>query len=203
MDCQPTLRTKRLILRPFNQEDAPALHALVSAPEIAATTQRIPHPYPRGLAEKWIAGHGELFDSGSGVIFAIVHRREAALVGCVGLGCDGENRSAELGYWIGVPFWNRGYATEAARMVLAFGFAYFGLHAIKSSHFASNPASGRVMEKIGMRYEGRRREHVFKEGRGFEDLVDYGILSGDFNAQILKNGNRNGNGETARGMKRA
>ncbi len=193
MDCQPTLKTKRLNLRPFRPDDAGALYALVSAPEIAATTLRIPHPYPRELAGPWIAGHADLFESGDGVIFAIVQRRDAELVGCVGLECDGCNRSAELGYWIGLPYWNRGYATEAARMVLAFGFAYFGLHAVKSSHFASNPASGRVMEKIGMRYEGRRREHVFKEGRGFEDLVDYGILNGDFNAQVLNSG------ETARG----
>lgn len=185
MDCQPTLNIKRLILRPFRPGDAGELHQLVSAPEIAATTLRIPHPYPKGLAEQWIAGHPELFETGDGVIFAIVHRREGALVGCIGLECDAENRIAELGYWIGVPYWNRGYASEAARMVLAFGFAYFGLHAIKSSHFASNPASGRVMQKIGMKYEGRRREHIYKEGRGYEDLVDYGILSGDFTAQAV------------------
>lgn len=180
MGCQPTLNTKRLILRPFALSDAPDLLRIVNAPEIAATTLHIPHPYPEELAQAWIKGHPELFESGEGVVFAIILRREAALVGCVGLTCDPENHNAELGYWIGVPHWNRGYATEAARMVLAFGFAYFGLHRIKSSYFGSNPASGRVMEKIGMHYEGRRREQLFKEGRGFEDVVEYGILSDDF-----------------------
>ncbi len=184
-DCQPTLNTKRLILRPFTQADAPVVQELAGAPEIAATTLRIPHPYPRGFAAQWIAGHPELFETGSGVNFAIIRRRDSALVGCVGLQCDPENLSAELGYWIGVPFWNRGYATEAARMAVAFGFAWFGLHAIKSSYFGSNPASGRVMEKIGMSYEGRRREHLFKEGRGFEDVVEYGLLCADFNAQTM------------------
>ena len=180
MECQPTLNTKRLVLRPFRLADAPELERLAGAPEIAATTLQIPHPYPEGLAQLWIEGQPERFESREGVVFAVVLRRDAALVGCVGLTCDPENSNAELGYWIGVPYWNRGYATEAARMVVAFGFAYFGLHRIKSSYFGSNPASGRVMEKIGMRYEGRRREQLFKEGRGFEDVVEYGILSGDF-----------------------
>jgi len=180
MGCQPTLKTPRLVLRPFNADDAPEVQRLAGAPEIAATTLHIPHPYPDGMAEIWIGQHPEMFENGEGVVFAIVHRRDAALVGCVGLACDEENQNAELGYWIGLPYWNRGYATEAARMMLAFGFAYFGLHRIKSSYFGSNPASGRVMEKIGMRYEGRRREQLFKEGRGFEDVVEYGILSTDF-----------------------
>ncbi|MCX6967417.1 MAG: GNAT family N-acetyltransferase [Verrucomicrobia bacterium] len=185
MGCQPTLHTKRLVLRPFKHADAPRLQQLASAPEVAATTLNIPHPYPDGMALLWIQQHPDMFKAGEGVVFAIELRREAALIGCVGLGCDPENQNAELGYWIGVPYWNRGYATEAARMVVAFGFAYFGLHCIKSSYFRSNPASGRVMEKIGMRYEGCRREQLFKEGRGFEDVVEYGLLSADFNCQSL------------------
>jgi len=180
MGCQPTLHTKRLVLRPFTLTDVPELQRLAGAPEVAATTLHIPHPYPDGMAEVWIKRHPEMFEEGEGVVFAIERRRDATLVGCVGLGCDPENQNAELGYWIGVPYWNRGYATEAAQMVVAFGFAYFGLHRIKSSYFGSNPASGRVMEKIGMRYEGRRREQLFKEGRGFEDVVEYGILNTEF-----------------------
>ena len=186
MGCQPTLNTKRLILRPFALADASELQRLASAPEVAATTLHIPHPYPDGMAKTWIEQHPAMFESGEGVVFAVVRRRDAALVGCVGLGCDLENQNAELGYWIGVPYWNQGYASEAARMVVAFGFAYFGLHRIKSSYFGSNPASGRVMEKIGMRYEGRRREQLFKEGRGFEDVVEYGILNTDFVRQSTR-----------------
>jgi len=185
MACQPTLKTKRLVLRPFKLADASELQRLANAPEIAATTLHIPHPYPDGMAEMWIKQHPEMFEAGDGAVFAIELRREATLIGCVGLGCDPENQNAELGYWIGVPYWNRGYATEAARMVVAFGFAYFELHRIKSSCFGSNPASGRVMEKIGMRFEGRRRDQLFKEGRGFEDVLEYGILSRDFTRQAL------------------
>lgn len=180
MECQPTLNTRRLILRPFTTADAVDVQALAGAPEIAATTLDIPHPYPDGMAETWIGQHPEMFENGEGVIFAMVRRKDAMLVGCVGLGCDLENRNAELGYWVGVPYWNRGYATEAARMAVAFGFAYFGLHRIKSSYFGSNPASGRVMEKIGMRFEGRRREQLYRPERGFEDVVEYGILNTEF-----------------------
>jgi RimJ/RimL family protein N-acetyltransferase len=186
MGCQPTLNTDRLILRPFTLADAPELQRLADAPEIAATTLHIPHPYSEKLAQTWIKGQPVLFENGDGVVFAVVLRREGQLIGCVGLTCDAANHSAELGYWIGVPYWDRGYATEAARMGVAFGFAYFGLHRIKSSYFASNPASGRVMEKIGMHYEGRRRDQLFKEGRGYEDVVEYGILCSDFNAQAAR-----------------
>ena len=183
MGGQPTLTTKRLILRPFTQEDVAELLCMVNAPEISATTLHIPHPYPEDLARSWIRQQPRTFESGEGATFAITRPPLPSLVGGSGPPCDSHNKNAELGYWIGVPFWNRGYATEAARMAVAFGFAWFGLHAIKSSYFGSNPASGRVMEKIGMRYEGRRREHLFKEGRGFEDVVEYGLLCADFNAQ--------------------
>jgi RimJ/RimL family protein N-acetyltransferase len=176
---QPTLKTPRLVLRPFVPRDLPALHRLASAKEIAATTLRIPHPYSVEEAAIWIESHEGLFESGKGAVFAVVEAVGGVLCGCAGLGCNLANSSAELGYWIGLPFWNRGYATEAAQSVLIFGFACFRLHRIHASHFGSNPASGRVMEKIGMRYEGRRREHVYKEGRGFEDSVDYGLLAAD------------------------
>ncbi len=174
---QPVLTTERLQLRPFGLEDAPDVQRLAGAPEIAATTLRIAHPYPVGAAEVFIFGQESAFIDGLGATFAVVEATTGTLCGCVGLGCDREHSHAELGYWIGVPYWGRGYATEAARRVLAFGFSHFGLHRIASRHFASNPASGRVLQKIGMKYEGRRREAFFKQGRGFEDSLEYGLLS--------------------------
>ena len=82
---------------------------------------------------------------------------------------------AELGYWIGKPYWGQGYCTEAARATLDFGFEQLGLNRIFAHHFARNPASGRVMQKIGMTREGRLRQHV-KKWDAFEDLELYGIL---------------------------
>ncbi len=82
---------------------------------------------------------------------------------------------AELGYWIGEPFWNHGYCTEAARAFLDYAFGAVGLVRVHASHFSRNPASGRVMRKIGMKYEGCRRCHAKKWDK-LEDLDLYGIL---------------------------
>ena len=82
---------------------------------------------------------------------------------------------AELGYWIGKPFWGRGYCTEAAQALLRYAFTELGLVRVHSCHFARNPASGRVMQKIGMVKEGCRRQHVKKWDK-LEDLELYGVL---------------------------
>jgi RimJ/RimL family protein N-acetyltransferase len=89
------------------------------------------------------------------------------------------HRRAELGYWIGVPHWSRGYATEAARAALHYGFETLQLERIFASHFRHNPASGRVLKKLGMRHEGCLRAHILKWGE-FVDLEAYGLLRSEF-----------------------
>lgn len=175
---RPTIQTDRLILRPFGPEDAPDVQRLAGEKVIAAKTQSLPHPYEDGMAEDWIASHEANYAAGKIVCFAVTERDGGALAGAVGLTVYKDSNAAELGYWIGTPFWGRGYATEAARAVLAFGFEEMGLHRIHARHMASNPASGRVLEKIGMKREGMRRQHFRKWGR-FEDIVMYGRLKSD------------------------
>ena len=85
----------------------------------------------------------------------------------------------ELGYWIGYPYWNQGYCTEAAQVVLVYGFSILGLNRIHGRCLKRNPASGRVMEKIGMVQEGCLRAHD-KKWEQFEDLVLYGILKSEW-----------------------
>ena len=80
-----------------------------------------------------------------------------------------------------MPYWNRGYATEAARAMLTFGFEVLELNRIFAEYYARNPASGRVMQKIGMTHEGMLRQHMFKDDR-FEDSVVYGILRSEWEA---------------------
>lgn len=171
----PTLRTERLLLRPPLPTDAPAIQQLAGDARIASTTANIPHPYEDGLAEAWIASCAESHARGEAVTLAILLAGEQRLVGAMGLHLSPEHARAELGYWIGVPFWNRGYASEAGRRVLRYGFETLGLERIHAMHFARNPASGRVMQKIGMQQEGTLRRHILKEGR-FEDAVIYGSL---------------------------
>ena len=100
-------------------------------------------------------------------------------IGAIGLTISPRNQRAEMGYWLGVPYWNKGYATEAARAVLRFGFQELGLNRIYASYFPRNPASGRVMEKAGMRYEGTLRQHFVRWSEP-EDLVYYSILKSEW-----------------------
>lgn len=178
---QPRLASERLLLRPFALEDAPAVQRLAGAREVASTTLSIPHPYEDGMAEQWIESHAPRYLVGLLVSFAITERASGELAGAIGLALQPEHARAELGYWIGVPFWNRGYATEAVRAVLDFGFGTVGLHRVYATHFTRNPASGRVMQKLGMRYEGLLRQHVRKWGV-FEDLVLYGMVAAEWPA---------------------
>ncbi|MGC9359020.1 MAG: GNAT family N-acetyltransferase [Anaerolineae bacterium] len=171
----PTLTTSRLLLRPFRRSDADAVWRLAGAREIAQYTLHIPHPYERQMAVTWIASHADRFAGGEGVTLAVTLCDDATLVGAMGLSVDAENGTGELGYWIGIPYWGRGYAPEAARALLAYGFGELDLHRIYACHLAPNVASGRVMQKLGMVCEGTLREHVVKWGKRY-DLVMYGLL---------------------------
>jgi len=175
MGERPTLETPRLVLRPFALGDAPDVQRLAGAREVAATTLNIPHPYEEGMAEAWIGTHQERFDAGAMVTLAVTLREGGALIGAIDLRFEPAHQRAEMGYWIAVPHWNQGYCTEAARAMLRYGFEERALHRIGATHLGSNPASGRVMQKMGMTYEGRLRDYVKKWGR-FEDLVHYGLL---------------------------
>lgn len=178
----PTLTTERLVLRAFIPQDAADVRRLAGAREVAATTLNIPHPYPEGAAEEWIRTHQSAFEAGTGVNLAMTIREAGDLVGAIGLNLAAESNQAELGYWVGVPYWNRGYCSEAAAAVLAYGFGDLGVRRIHAHHLGSNPASGRVMIKIGMTYEGTLRQHVKKWDR-YEDAVLYGCLRGEFEAR--------------------
>jgi RimJ/RimL family protein N-acetyltransferase len=175
----PTLRTERLILGAFEPDEAPELERLAGLREIADTTVTIPHPYRLSDAEQFIALQQDGMAEGHELVFAIHRRPDGQLLGCVSLrDIDPVHLQAELGYWIGVPYWNQGYATEAARAVVTLGFDQLGLNRIYAHHMARNPASGRVLERIGMRREGVLRQRVRKWGR-FEDVVIYAVLRDD------------------------
>jgi RimJ/RimL family protein N-acetyltransferase/predicted N-acetyltransferase YhbS len=172
---QPALRTRRLFLRPFELSDGEDLRRLAGDRAIADTTLQIPHPYEVGMAEEWILTQQPRFEAGEQVVFAVVLRESDQLIGAMGLVIEGKFRRAELGYWIGRPYWRNGYCTEAAQAVLEYGFRSLNLNRIHAYHFKRNPASGRVMQKLGMKHEGSAPQHVMKWGL-FEDVELYGIL---------------------------
>ncbi len=182
---QPNLETDRLLLRPFVEKDAPRVHKLAGDREIAATTLNIPHPYEAGDAEKWISTHRKAFDSGNEVIFAVTLKLDGLLIGAIGLVISRPHDRGEMGYWIGKEYWGSGYCTEAAKAVLHYGFDELGLNKIHARHMDTNPASGRVLEKIGMGYEGCLKQH-YKKWDAFGDYHVYGILRDEYQQQRTK-----------------
>ncbi len=118
--------------------------------------------------------HRSRFAEGREVTLAIC-LRQGDVIGAISLVMDeGRSDVGKLGYWIGRPFWNRGYATEAAAAIVRYAFATQGLLRVEACHFLWNRASGRVMEKIGMRREGECRRFVPKWSRE-EVCVFYAI----------------------------
>jgi [ribosomal protein S5]-alanine N-acetyltransferase len=178
-DPQPELLTARLRLRRPVRLDAPDVERLAGDFAVASTTLSIPHPYPDGGGAAWIESLAPAYEEDRQAVFAITDRGSGAFYGAVGLTLHPDHDRAELGYWVGHPFWGRGYATEAAGAMLAWGFRTLGLHRINARCFVRNPASDRVLMKLGMRHEGTAREH-FKRWDGYEDVNEYGILQEEF-----------------------
>jgi [ribosomal protein S5]-alanine N-acetyltransferase len=185
MSALPTLHTERLILRPFILDDAPAVKILAGERKIADTTSLIPHPYQLEDAVNWIMTHSDSFEKRREVVFAITLRESGELVGAIGLGIDRHNQLAEMGYWVGVPYWNNGYCTEAARAVLSYAFEKLELNRVEARHMTRNPSSGRIMEKIGMQLEGVLRQQIQRWGV-FEDANIFAILREDYEKQKNK-----------------
>lgn len=174
-----TLRTERLVLRPFTLSDAPDVQHLAGEYDIASTTS-IPHPYPDGVADEWIRSHRKNLQEAKAVNLAIIKHDDNALIGSIGLlNIKLRGQQAELGCWIGKPYWKAGFATEATRAVIRYGFETLGLNRISGCHMTRNPASGRIFEKLGMKKEGILRQATRKWGK-FEDIAVYGLLRSEF-----------------------
>ena len=140
------MQTKRLTLRPLDAGDAQRIAELAGVWEVASMTGRIPYPYTAEDAQHWLTGLAE-----GEVVFGIEHAGE--LIGVAGYTPNG-NGTAEIGYWIGQPYWHQGFATEAARRILDYGFVEGRVRRFYCAHFTENPASQRVIAKLGFRLVG-------------------------------------------------
>ena len=145
---------------------------------VSRWTQNIPYPYARKDAVKFIKDCAEKWKKDS-YTYAIDH--EGKLVGMVVLNLRKDN-IAEIGYWLGRKYWGQGLTTEAAKLLVQEGFEKLKLHKIYATHHPKNKASGRVMQKLGMKYEGTLREHVKAKGK-YWDVAYYGILRSEFKAR--------------------
>ena len=176
------LETQRLILRTPELVDAPTLHTLADDYDIAATTLNLPHPYPEGEAEMFIQSLLDDTDRSKGSTLGIVRKADQQFMGLISIRVDARHQHADLGYWIGKPYWNQGYTSEAARRMVDYGFTELNLHRVYASYFSQNIASRRVMEKAGMIYEGTLREHLERFGK-FQDIGCCGILRSEWEAR--------------------
>lgn len=175
-DSRPTIKTERLLLRPLLISDGWEIRRMAGNSKVAENTLYMPFPYPEGVAEEWISTHSNEFFEKKQLVLGICRKEDKVLVGCIGLTLKIEIGNAELGYWIGEEFWNQGFATEAARAMIEYGFRSLNLHKIYAYYFSNNEASGSVMRKAGMEKEGYLREHVRHWGE-YKDLLLYGILN--------------------------
>jgi RimJ/RimL family protein N-acetyltransferase len=184
LKIHPRLATERLRLRPFVADDAVELASLASAPEIADTMLEWPHPFSTANARSTIAAQAAIYQAGRAIHFAIERRDRPGLVGGIELcALDNPHRCAELRFWIAEAEWRQGFASEAARAVLRYGFNDLGLHRIDAMHLVRGRSAGAVLRKIGMRQEGILRGRVRKAGR-FEDVALYAAIQDELVAHV-------------------
>ncbi|MGD9671048.1 MAG: GNAT family N-acetyltransferase [Hyphomicrobiaceae bacterium] len=143
------IRTARLVLRPLREDDLFDIARLAGDWAIASMTARIPYPYTPDDARQWLYGleEGEF-------VRAMTMADEGQLLGITGYLPSEEGRVAEIGYWVGKPYWGRGIATEAAHALVEHCFARAGFEKLTCCHFADNPGSARVIEKLGFKSTG-------------------------------------------------
>lgn len=172
-----TIETDRLVLRRFTVEDAEAMYRNWACdPEITRFLRWAPHAnaeVTRGLLEEWV----ENYRKQDYYHWAIEVKEDHALIGSIGILDVSElDECGEIGYCISKRWWGKGIMTEAVKALIAFAFQKIGLHRLEAYHSVNNPASGRVMQKAGMIFEGTARQK-YKCRDGFQDSNFYAILN--------------------------
>lgn len=177
----PTLRTARLLLRPFSPADSDAIFALQSNARVLRYWDSPPWK-DRARVERFLAMCGQMEDEGSGARLAIERASDGAFVGWCSLnGWNPDYRSASIGYCLEEAAWGQGFATEAAAALLAWAFATLDLNRVQAQCDTRNAASGRVLEKLGFTLEGTLREDCIVEGDVSSTWV-YGLLRREWRA---------------------
>ncbi len=166
----PSLATARLHLRALEPGDASAVFRLVNDYSVAGNLARVPFPYREQIARDWIGSTAEQAARGEGFHLAIT--MGGALIGCIGLTMNRANAGeAELGYWVGRKFWGQGFAREAARALLEWGFATLGLDRVVASALTDNPASQSVLRACGFAQTGQDVQEFMSRNRAMPVLL--------------------------------
>lgn len=166
------LETERLVLRPLTVETALALVPLADNPNVARWTAKLPHPYTDADARSWVESLGP-----GDCVWTLHPKPGEAPIGGIGLHFPAEPDTAYLGYWIGEPYWGRGYTSEAARAAVDFAFQTLGVARVRAGLDAENKASLRIFEKLGMTFLDSVDEEL--PARGRIGRTEYYILEAD------------------------
>ncbi len=166
-----TLTTERLTLRPPAPADAEAIHRLINDWPVVRMLSRLPYPYPRTLADEWIASTVAQRERGQAYDFVVTGREDGReiIIGGIGVRLDATPRTARLGYWVGRRFWGHGVATEAAKRVVSWALANLPIDRVEAYVAIDNAASAAVLRRAGLRETGQARE--FFLARGGEEPV--------------------------------
>ncbi len=171
----PELTTSRLILRNMRMNDARDIYEYSCDPQVARHVLWEAHQNIH-QTRAYIRYVLRQYRTGTPSSFCIALKETGKVIGTIGfMWVSSENRSAEVGYSLSRSYWNQGYMTEALAAVLRFGFETLNLNRIEAQHELDNPASGRVMEHVGMLREGTLRERLYNKSR-FVDVELYAIL---------------------------
>ncbi|MFK8164025.1 MAG: GNAT family N-acetyltransferase [Lewinella sp.] len=178
MKSLPELTTVSLRLSALSEADIPLIVHYANNNYVARYTANIPHPYSEADAVFWLNMASEGLKEKNHFIFALRNKETNAFMGGMGLRRHPEFNRAELGFWLGEPFWGQGLTSEAVAAIIRFGFGELGLDKITARHIVVNVASGKVMLKNGMKQEGLLRKEIVRDGRQ-HDVAVYGLLVED------------------------
>jgi ribosomal-protein-alanine N-acetyltransferase len=174
------LETGRLILRPIEVSDAPAIFPLINDADVARYLLSVPHPYPEAELVPWIRKARESMARRERWELTIVLRETDLPIGVCSLAdISWEHANAELGYWLGKKHWGRGYMTEAVRRLARFGFDDLRMERIHARVLSPNTRSIKVIENSGLKLEYLARHEVLRNGE-FLDMLHYGLIREEY-----------------------
>ncbi|MBI4439314.1 GNAT family N-acetyltransferase [Candidatus Woesearchaeota archaeon] len=169
------LNGKMINLRHVKESDASSIKKHAGHRHVTRYTSNIPHPYTLGHAQRFIRTAKRQHLKKEAAHFGIESKADGEIIGMISLKLDRKHKKAEVGYWLGREHWGKGFAKEALRMILDFGFKRLRLRRIYAYVMHPNRRSYGLLEKTGFKKEGRMKKDVIKEGREYDRLV-YAIL---------------------------
>jgi len=179
MNSFPELTTTRLKLRKIESGDIPSIIKYANNKHISSNVLNVPHPYTAEDAIFWMNFALQGFKNKERFVFAITLKESNEFIGGIGIHTDSRHNTAEIGYWLGEPFWNKGIMTEAAKAVLEFGFETLNLNKIYATHFTDNTASGKVLINNGMIKEAELKEQ-YKVNDMYKSVFQYRLTKQEY-----------------------